>query len=83
MIDSQVEQYGPYAVVYGEVHRVNYTLKKKRYFTEPLEMFSEVCRIQKTSFQIYRTFKGSSLGYTLGTFKYETFLSFVAQKKVS
>ena len=46
-------------------------------------MFSEVYRIQKTSFQIYRTFQGSSLEYTLGTFKYETLLSFVEQQQVS
>jgi hypothetical protein len=31
-------------------------------------MFSEVHRLQKTVFQIYETFKGSSPGYKLETF---------------
>jgi hypothetical protein len=41
----------------------------------PPKMFSEMHRIQKTSFHIYETFKGSSRVSRGGTFTYETFFN--------
>jgi hypothetical protein len=39
-------------------------------------MIPEVCRIKTTGFQVYATFKGSSLGYTGRTTDCETFFKF-------
>ncbi len=39
-------------------------------------MIREVCRIGKTGFQIYGTFKGSFLGYMGRTIECETFFKF-------
>jgi hypothetical protein len=54
---------------------------KKRYFTEPPKMIPEVCGIEKTGFQIYETFKDSSLGHTSGTFECETWFKFCRVEK--
>jgi hypothetical protein len=39
-------------------------------------MIPEVCRIEKPGFQIYETFKGSSLGCTGRAIECETFFKF-------
>jgi hypothetical protein len=44
-------------------------------------MILEVCRIGKTGFQIYETFKSFFLGYTARTFEYETFIKFRRAEK--
>ena len=60
--------------------------EKNRLLSKPTKMPKWFCRFEKvsksvelskeTKIQIYRTLKGSSLGYTLGTFFTKTFLSF-------
>jgi hypothetical protein len=44
-------------------------------------MIPEVCRIERTSFQIYESFKDSSLGHTGRTLECETFFKFRRVKK--
>ncbi len=55
--------------------------KNKNILPYPPKMIPEVCRIEKTCFQIYETFKGSFLGYTRRTFEYKTLIKFRRAEK--
>ncbi len=70
------------------LQKFSFHSKKKGYFTEPLKKVPQISesvqrspKSQKKDKKFYKTFKGSSLGHTLGTFSYETFFKVPYSKK--